>query len=338
MRLVCVLLGLLSVGFCQGIVRGETWSERLGYAAEDKVIILNVNYLGSAYEFNGPSQELLEKGLVQSASVMPPCPWFEGFATWRRGHLSHDVGVCLTFNSPSKACRWGPASNADDVPSLVDADGYLWHSEVQFAVRADVDDVKREIHRQIEKARSAGIRPSHLTPFLGTLLTRSDVLEAYLQAAEKYWIPAVIVELTPEKIEIFRREGFPLSDEMIDLVGRYRLPKLDAIEFIPDAGNYEEKRSQFFQMIEDLPPGLTQIVAGAAADSPGLRQLTADWQNRVWDRRLLADPQVREFFDTQPLVFTNWKEVMRRFEGQSAPTEASKPRATELDAPGEPAR
>jgi hypothetical protein len=303
-----------------------TWAEKLGYPPDARVVILHANYMGSAYEFNRPGQELLEKGRVQSASLMVTCPWFEEFAAWCRQNPQYDVGVCLTLNSPGTNYRWRPLGGAES-SSLIDADGYLWRTELQFAVRADIEQVAQEVDRQIEKARRAGVRPSHLIPFMGSLLTRPDLMKLYLQVAEENWIPAVMVEMTPENIDAAGEEGFALTDEMIQLAARYPLPKLDALHFVPEAESYEQKREKFYELIRDLPPGLTQIIAGPADRTAAIEHISPSWQLRVWENQLLSDDQVHQFLEQEGVVLTNWKEIMHRFETGAAPPPAAIPTA-----------
>ena len=301
------------------LASAETWAEKLGYPPEKRVLILHANYMGAAYEFNRPGQELLESGRVQSAGLMVPCPWFEEFAQWCRQHPQHDIGICLTLNSPGTNYRWQPLGGAQS-SSLVDADGYMWRSELQLAIRADAEQVAEEIDRQIEKARRAGVQPSHLLPFMGSLLTRPDLARLYLEVAEKNWIPAVMVELTPKNIESLQADGFPLTDEVIELVARYPLPKLDDLHFVPVAESYEEKREKFYELVRGLSPGITQIIAGPADDTAGMQRMTARWQHRVWENQLLSDDQVHQFLQDEGIVLTNWKEIMERFESGASPS------------------
>ena len=44
-------------------------------------------------------------------------------------------------------------------------------------------------------------------------------------------------------------DGFPLDQEVLDLVAAYPLPKVDNLEVIPDCDSYEEKREMFYQSI-----------------------------------------------------------------------------------------
>ncbi len=315
-----VLFFLLSCWVCASATCGaETWAEKLGYPSGKKVLILYATRMGTAYEFNRAGQELLSRGAVRSAGVLPPCPWFDEFARWCRENPGHDVGVSLSLNSPGDIYRWRPLLPRDRVSSLVDADGYLWRSLLQLAVRSDVTQVRAEIRAQLERARAAGIRPSHITTDMGALLTRPDLTKAYLDLAEEYWLPAVMIELTPPVVDRLREEGFPLSDEMIQIIARYPLPKLDDIQFIADAESYEEKRAAFYELVANLPAGLTEIVAQPAHHSAALEQISPRWQNHAWAARLLADPEVQAFLKDQGVVLTDWKEIMARFEAGLEP-------------------
>lgn len=313
-------LQLLLTAICltlPNLARAETWAKKLGYPTGKRVVILHANYMGAAYEFNRPGQELLEKGRIQSASLMVPCPWFEEFAAWTRQHPEHDIGICLTLNSPGNNYRWPPLGGSQS-SSLIDADGYMWRSELQLALRADADEVADEINRQIEKARRAGVRPSHLIPFMGSLMTRPDLARLYLDVAERNWIPAVMVELTPKNIESLRNDGFPLTDDVIDLVARYPLPKLDDLRFVPESVSYEAKREKFYELVRGLSPGLTQIITGPADNTASIQRITPRWQLRVWENQLLSDDDVHQFLKKEGVVFTNWKEIMQRFESGAA--------------------
>jgi hypothetical protein len=319
MRCASVATLFLVATMARATSGAETWAEKLGYPAGKRVLILYANHMGAAYEFNRPGQEYLKQGLIQSAGAMPACPWFDEFAKWCRENPGHDVGVCLSFTCPSDLYRWRPISTRESVPSLVDADGFFWRSVLQVALKADPEEVKREIDAQIERARSAGIRPTHLISDQGSVLTRADLTRAYLEAAEKYWIPAVVLELTPSNIELFRAEGFPLEPEMIEAINRYPLPKLDDLRFVPEAASYEAKRDQFYQLVKELPPGLTQIVTLPADRTRALELVSPRWQDRVWESRLLADPQVHQFIENEGVSVTNWIEVMDRFERGNSP-------------------
>jgi predicted glycoside hydrolase/deacetylase ChbG (UPF0249 family) len=297
------------------ILQAATWADRLGFPADRKVVILHAHELGMCYETNAGVSQLLEAGLVRSASAMAPCPWFADAAEWRRDHADADVGLELTLNSELDHYRWKPASVGDLAPSLRDAEGFLWRSPIQTMVNASAEDVEHEVLAQIERAERAGLTPTHLTTHLGALITRPDLIEVYLRTARERWIPAVVVELTPAHVARFEEQGFPLPDDIIELVSSYPLPKVDDLRHIPETETFEQKKEQVLALLDGLKAGITQIAFRPAVASDALPRITEDWQQRVWDAQLFQDPDVAAALRAREIIVTDWKELMRRFEG-----------------------
>jgi len=307
---------LLACFACQA--GAETWAERLGYPTDVKVIVLHANEMGMCYETGAAGTKLLDGGMVKSAAAMVPAPWFNNFAHWCQAHPDADVGLDLTLNSELPTYRWQPTAAGGTVPSLVDSEGFLWRLPVQTMVNSSTADVERELHAQITRARIAGLRPTHLTTHLGTLVSRPDLIAVYLRVARDEWIPAMIVELTPEMVQRFEREGFPLPENIIQLLDDYPLPKVDDLHFVRDADSYAAKKKDFLEMLSQLSPGITQIAFHPAVESDALKQITPRWQQRVWDAQLMADADVRQALKAKDVVLTDWREIMQRFEGRPA--------------------
>lgn len=293
----------------------ETWAEKLGFPAGKRVVILHAEKAGMCDEVNGITQRMLEDGSVQSASAMVPGPWFAVFAEWQRQHPKHDIGLSLTLHHQWKNYPWRPVAPRTEVPGIVDADGFLCRNAQQFIFNAQPEEVEREILAQLQFAFKNGFRPTHLRSHQGLLFSRIDLARAYLDIARKHWIPAVVIELTEDHVERFRAEGFPLGDDLIDLIAEYPLPKIDDLQFVPDADSYQQKVEAFKELVRGLSPGITQIISQPAEESVGLRKIDDKWQQFVWDGKLLGDPEVQQFLKVEGIVFTNWKEMMQRFEG-----------------------
>src|SRR5688500_8983836 len=98
--------------------------ERLGYPASARLLVVHADDLGMAHSVNRATFEALERGLVTSASILVPCPWFPEVARWAQSHPEADLGIHLALNSEWTGYRWGPVSSAGEVTSLLCADGY----------------------------------------------------------------------------------------------------------------------------------------------------------------------------------------------------------------------
>jgi predicted glycoside hydrolase/deacetylase ChbG (UPF0249 family) len=302
-------------------LRAETWAERLGYPPSAKVIILHAQELGLCHESNAAGVRLLGAGALASGAAMAPSPWFADLVERTSDLPQADIGLELTINSEWKNYRWRPVAPDSLVSSLLDPDRYLWRSITQTMVNAHADDVERELLAQIAYAKSLGLKPTHLTTHLGALAARPDLIEIYLRVARQQWIPAMIVELTPQHVERFRASGFPVPDDIVSLLADYPLPKVDDLRFVAPADSFAEKKRTFLQMLRELPPGLTQIAIHPAIESDALKRIATDWQQRVWDAQLLADEEVRAALRAEGFTQTNWREIMGRFEGRPNQTD-----------------
>lgn len=314
-----VALALLGTAFAAPTVRAETWAARLGYPEGQKVILLQTREMGLCYATNAADEQLWSEGVRHSSAAMAPCPWFADYVDRTRDYPKSDVGLTLTLNSEWPRYRWQPLAHDDAVASLVDQQGYLWTTTTQTLVSAAPADVESELHAQILHANLAGMRPTHLTTHLGTLYSRADLVEVYLKLAQSYWIPAVIIELTPDQLDRFRSMGFPLPDELVAAVQAYPLPKLDDLQFVESAESYEAKKAAFLELVDGLQPGLTSIALHPAVDEPALRRIVDNAEQRVWDLQLLVDPDIRDRLNAADVTLTTWQEIMDRFEGRVPP-------------------
>ena len=299
-------------------IGAETWGEKLGYPAGKKVLLLHADDIGMCYEANQAAKDYLAKGRIQSAAAMAPCPWFDEFAAWYRENPDRDVGLHLTLTSEWKHYRWGPVVERSAVPGLLDKDGYLHRRSSEVARNATPAEVEKEIRAQIERALARGIRPGHLDTHMGALYSRSEFTEVFLRVAVEYRIPALVIEMTPRRVKQFRAQGYPIDDELLRINREYPLVKLDDFRSVPRGEDYEAVRKNFFALVRSLSPGITEIIFHPAAPSEGLKRITNSWQQRVWEGRLFEDPEVRKFFESEGVLFTNWREMMRRFEKRSS--------------------
>jgi len=300
--------------------RAQTWGERLGFPPEQRVLLLHVSEAGVAYETNAACEQALEGAPLRSTAALVPGPWFEQFAAWARAHEEQEIGLDLTLTSPFARYHWNPILPETDVPSLVDRDGHFWSSALQVLVNVQAEDAEKEVRAQIERARDLGVEIDHLHPHLGVLYARSDLTAMVFKLAREYWIPTTVVELTPTHIERFAQMGLPMDEATIRLIRDYPLPKLDDLRIIESADTYEEFRDKFFEAVRGLEPGITEIALQPAIESDALKQITPHWQRRVFEAQLLADPEVQKFFEAEKIGFTNWDDMMRRFEGTPEPS------------------
>ncbi len=248
-----------------------TLAERLGYDAEARLVILNCDDLGSCHSANMGVYAALREGVATSASLMMPCPWAREAAAHYRGE---DVGVHLTLNAEFDLYRWGPITHA---PSLLDGDGGFPRTVVDLWDHADLDEVRRELRAQIERAILWGFDVSHLDSHMGALQLRPEFFDVYLDLAIEFGLPLRLAGSSGE-----RAAGFPFR----------RLAAEEGVAF-PDQFIHVRagvsSRATFLDVLERLRPGVTELYVHPAADTPELRAFAPDWQARVDDLALLTE-------------------------------------------------
>lgn len=248
----------------------RTLAERLGHGPDDRLLIVNCDDLGSSHAANVGVYESLREGLATSASLMVPCPWARAAAAGYRGE---DVGVHLTLNAEYDTYRWGPITHA---PSLVDGDGGFPRTVAEVWEHADLDEVRRELRIQVERAILWGFDVSHLDSHMGTLQLRPEFFDVYLDLAVEFELPIRLSGASSE-----RAIGFPFrrlaADEGVVFP--------DHLVVVPGGVG---SRAVLERTIFDLRPGVTEVYAHPAADTSELRALAPDWANRVDDHHLLC--------------------------------------------------
>ncbi len=315
--LIVIFMSILntSCGEQQQTAEPANWAEKLGFESGKKVIILHADDAGMCNEANIATARMLENNEIQSAAVMVPCPSADEMIQWAIDHPDKDVGLHLTLTSEWKDYRWGPVAVPDSVTGLMDPEGMMWHSVPQVVEHASAKEVETEIRAQIEHSLAMGYRPDHIDTHMGTLYGHPDYVEVFFHVAEEYGIPANVIDLSDTAVlHKFVSEGYPLDEKVVALANDYTLPKVDNFTYVPDGATYEEKIENFKTLVRSLSPGLTEIIFHPSVETEDLKSITGSWQQRVWESEMFADAGLISFFEQEGIIFTNWKEIMDRFQ------------------------
>jgi len=247
-----------------------TLVERLGYAATAKLLILNADDLGMCHSANEGVYEALRSGRCTSASLMVPCPWAREAAAQYRGE---DVGVHLTLNAEFELYRWGPCTQS---PSLLGGDGGFPGTIEDVWDHADLDEARRELRAQVERAILWGFDVTHLDSHMGTLQLRPEFFDVYLDLAVDFDLPLRLSGWSTQQFV-----GFPFRE----LAAEEGIVSPDHLVVYPGVG----AREALTDTLVDLRPGVTEVFVHPAADSSELRALAPDAEGRVDDLRLMTE-------------------------------------------------
>ena len=301
LTIACMSVALARSGGAQADRR--TVQERLGYPASARLLVVHADDLGMAHSVNRATFEALEKGWITSSSILVPCPWFAEVASYAREHPDMDLGIHLALNSEWTGYRWGPVSPIDSVASLLDKDGYLPLEETAVVANARAEQVERELRAQIDRARAAGIRITHLDSHMATLFRSEALLNVYLRVGYAYNLPLLLERSGAD------RSAWALgaqADALVDRVISLDAPGAPAAEW-PAA--YEK-------LLAPLPPGVYELIVHLAYDDDEMRGATWDHPNwgaawRQADFDLVRSARFRDFLRTQGFTLVKWKDLDR---------------------------
>jgi hypothetical protein len=149
---------------------------------------------------------------------------------------------------------------------------------------------------------------------MGTLYGSPEFLKVFLKVAEEYKIPANAIDLSNPKVAAFyKKEGYPVNEEVVGVLNDYALPRVDNFGSVPKGKTYNEVKANFFKLVNALDPGLTEIIFHPSVETENLKTITGSWQQRAWEAQMFADPEMLRFFEENDIILTNWREVMERF-------------------------
>src|SRR5258708_7098537 len=170
----------------------KSTGEKLGFARDAKLLIVHADDVGATHSVNAATIKALDTGLVNSASVMVPCPWFPEIADYAKSRPDLDFGIHLTLTSERAYYRWGPVASKDKVPSLVDENGYF-HYDWTAPTRINPKEAEVELRAQIDRAYAMGIRPTHLDSHQYRLFDNGkELFEVVVRVAHDYKLPLFV--------------------------------------------------------------------------------------------------------------------------------------------------
>lgn len=272
-----------------------------------RYVIIHADDAGMSHSVNRATIAAMENGIVSSASIMVPCPWFKEFAAYAKGHPDKDFGVHLTLNSEWDNYRWGPVAGKDKVPSLVDPEGYLWDNVAQVAANAKAADVQTELRAQIQRALDFGVPLSHLDTHMGALVSRPDLVEAYVNAGIEFNLPVFFLRDLGNEVPDERVRA--RAAQLVEKLERHKLPVLDYMTQLYTNEPFEKKRAQYIEAIAGSQPGVCCLIIHCGYDDKELQAITSSSKLRDTDRRVFTDPECMRAVKDSGVQVVTWKQV-----------------------------
>ena len=296
-----ILLGSSS-GFSQAAP--ETVQERLGYPASARLLILHADDFGMNHSVNRATSEALENHWITSASILVPCPWILEAANFAKAHPDADLGIHQALTSEWTIFRWGPVTSKDQVPSLLDPQGYLPTDTPEVAKNAKAAEVEKELRAQIERGRSLGVNVTHLDSHMVALFQSPDLFAAYQKMAASFRLPMLAARSGADHaVPPFAK--MPADQVLLDRVIEMS-PGVDAKDWL----------SWYEKQLAPLGPGVYQVIVHLAYDDDEMRGATFDHPDwgaawRQHDLDMVRSPEFQKFLKDQGFILVGWKDVAK---------------------------
>ncbi len=281
--------------------------KQLGFDKTDRLVVIHADDIGMCQSTLPAIEALFEFGLVSSAAVMVPCPWFPGAAKLARQNPAWDLGVHLTLNSEWEVYRWAPLSTVARDSGLVDAEGYFHRDPEATQSHAEQPAVLQELQVQIQRARAGGLNPTHVDTHM-FCLGHPKFFDGYLRAGlDAQILPIVCRPNTPAWYAFdLPREG-PMVDAALALVDR-GLPMIDDI-YMMNLDTPLDRLEEAKQAFGALKPGITHFILHPATESPELRAMAPDWQCRVGDYETFMREELKNFLGDIGVQIIGYREL-----------------------------
>jgi chitin disaccharide deacetylase len=300
MKTLVVLLLL----FCCSILAHAQKSvqERLGYAKNTKLLIIHADDMGVTQTENAASIEAMEKGTVNSGSIMVPCPWFPDIAAYAVQHTQADLGLHLVLTSEWKHYKWGPVLH-QDAKSLLTDKGFLMDGSVDLFKVAKIEDVENELRAQIKRAIQFGIDPTHFDSHMGILFQNAAFIKVYIKLGHEFKVP---VMLNQDIVNILGTDAPKLITEKDIVVDRI---------FTASPEDYAKGMANYYTgILNSLQPGLSTILLHAAYDNDEMKAVTIDHPDwgaawRQADFNFFTSDECRRLLKANNIQLITWREI-----------------------------
>jgi predicted glycoside hydrolase/deacetylase ChbG (UPF0249 family) len=275
----------------------------LGYPDDARLLIINADDFGMCHAVNAAILRSVTEGVVQSTTLMVPCPW-----ALHAMHLLQDnpgitFGIHLTAICDGYDYRWAPLTAGEKVPSLIDESGYFYRFERMsaFLVRANLAELEVEFRAQIDAVLAANLKPTHLDWHSLRFGSRTDIVDLMIALAKEYGLALRVRGQTI--IEKVQSEGLPTND--YDFLDSYDLATTD-------------KPALYAQLLRELPPGLSEWAVHPGIEDAELLAIEPGiGGRRQTDLESMLSAEVRDTIRHEGIILLSYQPLQALWQSKS---------------------
>lgn len=286
--------------------------ELLGYAPDDRVLIIHVDDVGFSHASNVAAFEGMLHGSLTCGSTLVPAPWFMETASLQKRHPEGDLGIHMTLTAEYETYRWPALTGRGAGTPLHAPDGGMWRDVASVVAHVSEDEARAELRAQIEHALAMGIDVTHLDTHMGTVM-HPKFLPPYVDLAIEYRLPIFFIRPSERRLSALGEGAAVYAEQTAKLESR-GWPLLDNVivqtlsEIAP-----EDKDRRFREFFAGLRPGLTHFLCHPAKGCEELDAMTpVDSVHRAKEYELMRTPALREYAEGLGIELTGYREIRER--------------------------
>lgn len=265
-------------------------------------LMIHADDAGLCHSENGATIECLEKGWVNSCSVMVNCAGFEEMAAYLRENPRFDHGIHLTLTCEWHQERFGPVLSPSQVRSLVDAEGHFFKNRKTLLQNAKPEEVRKEVWAQIQRGLDFGLQPSHIDSHMYSMGVSGALFDIYREAGREFGLPVLINSGLLSDIS-------GMNPEETLGPGDFEFPFVHYGDF----SDFKENRlGEFYQnTLQNLHAGLHMILIHPAYDNEEMRKITWNHPNfgsawRQVDTDFFTGDKCRQIIEERKIKLVGW--------------------------------
>ncbi|HET6615321.1 MAG TPA: polysaccharide deacetylase family protein [Dehalococcoidia bacterium] len=289
--------------------------ELLGYAPDDRVLIIHADDVGFSHASNVAAFEAMERGSLTCASTLVPAPWFMETVALQRQHPDADIGVHMTLTAEYELYRWRSLTGE---PSLHAPDGGMWRDVPSVTQNVSVETGAAELRAQVEHALAMGIDVTHIDTHMGTVML-PKYMPPYVDLALEFRLPIFFIRPSERRLAALGEDATVYEEQTRRLEER-GWPLLDNIivqtlsEIAPD-----DKDRRFKEMFANLRPGLTHFLCHPAKGGDELDAMAPrDCRHRAKEYELFRTRDMRDYCESIGIKLTGYREIRDRLRSSLA--------------------
>ena len=289
----------------------QTIAEKLGYSPDAKLLIIHADDIGVTHSENKATILAMKLGMVNSGSIMMPCPWVGEIAAFAKERPDADLGLHLTLTSEWEWMKWGPVASKDQVPSLVNSQGFFYDNCQTFGQQAKPAEVEVELRAQIEKAFAMGINPTHFDTHMGCLVFNSpEVFEVYLKLGREYKIPVMVDRFFLKASSQQFRDKMQPGDLIVEKT------------YTAEPKDFETGMAAYYEdVLTNLTTGVQVLLIHLAFDDAEMQALSvnhpmwgAAWRQADFD--FFTSDKCRQLLKENNVQLLTWRELQKAAYGK----------------------